>query len=116
MATFYNSVIDYDDATVPYDGAATVTSYSGNITMLIIPSYHSSDGVYHTFNYAGRMLIETLLSSSYVRGFTHDPLVYGLSFRIVPNSSMVIKQYYKTIKDPQVKSGCPNCGTYLYNQ
>ena len=117
MAVYYNtSTIAYDSAVTPYDGVATVYTYSGNIPITLIPSYSFQDGAFFTFYYTGKLSIQILLSHSHTRSFVRRPTVAGLSFRVVPNSSMVIKQYYKTVKDPVVTGGCPQCGTYLYNQ
>ena len=117
MAIYYNSVIAYDESSTPYDGTPTAYSYAGNITLTLTPSYsYEDDGGIFYFYYSGKLTIGLDVDSPYVRGFFRRPTVSGLTLRIVPNSAMVIKQYYKTIKDPQVTGGCAQCGTYLYNK
>ena len=118
MSQFYNtSTIAYDSATTPYDGSATVFTYAGNIPLNLIPSHSYYDGAYNTYFYAGRLVIEMSIEDTFWgRGIVRWPTYGGLTLRLVPNSSMLIKQYYKTVKDPQVTGGCPNCGTYVYNQ
>jgi hypothetical protein len=115
MSVFYNSVIVYDEASTPYDGVATVYTYAGNIEIRVIPSYSILDGAINTFYYEGRLLMEVIPSHTHVRGFVRRPSTDGISIRIVPNSSMVIRNY-KNIKDPIRTGGCPQCGTFLYNK
>jgi len=116
MAVFYNSVIAYDKATELYDGSATAYAYSGNITLALISRYSLSIvGGVETWHYAGKIYLDFIQSSVYRRGFYRRPTITGISFRVVPNSSMRIRQYYKA-KDPQVTGGCPQCGSYVYNQ
>ena len=117
MAVYYNtSTITYDSATTPYDGVATVYTYAGNIVLDLVPSYGYNDGFINVWHYKGSIPLEIIPSHQHWRGFMRTPATYGQVLRLVPNSSMVIKQYYKTVKDPQVTAGCPQCGCLTYNQ
>lgn len=111
MAIFYDSIIAYDDASTAYNGVATAYSYSGSITVSLLPHY-ALDSLFY---YPGHMVMEILASSMYRRGFVRVPATFGFTMRVVPNSSMVIRQY-KKVKDPVRIGGCPQCGVYTYDQ
>lgn len=116
MSTFYNtSTVTYNDATVTYNGVAIVYSYSGSVTIMpIMNSSYNKNGGVTTYSYVAMMDIIFDSTSPYRTGFIRTPSITGLTARIVPNSSMVIRQY-KKVKDPIRTGGCPNCGTFLYD-
>lgn len=114
MSIFYNSLTDYSDASTDYNGTPTVYTYSGGITVALILNHNIFNGTHYAYNYDGRMVLDILLGSPYVRGFLRVPTISGLVVRVVPNSRMVIRQYYK-FRDPVRIGGCTFCGTYLYN-
>jgi hypothetical protein len=114
MATYYNSVIAYDDATVAYDGSPVVFTYAGNIELTLQLRHVYYDGANYTYYYDGNLGIDMLVGAVYNWGAMNIPTT-GLTLRIVPNSTILIRQYRK-IKDPVRIGGCPQCGTYLYNK
>lgn len=117
MSTFYNtSTVTYDDSGTPYNGAAiTYTYVSTGITLsFVVNSAYNVNGGVTTYTYDGSVSIIFDPTSSYVTGFVRVPTITGITLRIVPNSNIVIRQY-KKVKDPIRTGGCPNCGTFLYN-
>ena len=116
MAVFYNtSTVGYNDSGTPYNGPPQNFTYSGNITMVFLPNYsvqHNHNAV--QFYYTGRITKEFLVGSHYVRGRIINTTT-GLRMIMAPSSTVVIRHYLK-VADPIRVAGCPQCGTYLYNE
>lgn len=109
-AVFYETIVTYDDASTPYNGNATTYTYSGSITVVLLPKYGLTTAQY----YAGMLDLVFTLASTYKKVFQYIPSTSGLSVRMIPNSSMIIRNY-KKVKDPIRIGGCCQCGSYLYD-
>lgn len=110
MATFYNSPITYNDATTPYNGQPITYTYSGSISLVLLPKYNLQTIMY----YPGDLSLQFDVGSSYHRGLIVSPTTSGFRMLIAPSSTTVIRRYLK-VKDPIRTGGCPQCGTFLYN-
>ena len=115
MATYYNTSSQLYDSATTYNGAAITHTYVGSITIGIVLSHTYYDGTNWTYHYFGNIEIGVEPQSSVGQVYVRTPTIYGMKIRLVPNSSMIIRQY-KRYSDPQVTAGCAQCGCLVYNQ